>query len=557
MKYLILFESFESNILSKMINFLNKKIDNTSKQKFEHKIKTLISQFDIPIDKINDKDIKYLNKNQAIKLRNIDNIDNNRGIYCLKFWFSIDDGYLGFTGVGNRSMDFKSYINNNKKRGDYLDNDELQYIKNELNIKTGKLVLVKNYNDLTHKQLVIGIFSDSEDNIAKLGLAKIWRDRYNKLNAIQNVSDGGIPSEYSINGESWTELRDNDSEPNEYGYVPFSLSWSMGTVNNPSSDHHKLHIYIPSEEPLHIHNYKIEKKEEEKQSPFDFNLPLNSDYNLRQWGDASWSIDDYKMIEKSDFSIILMIDDIIKSFETKVSDVRNKRLESKKGATKLINDDDIKKANIERYLTAMVSKMGIEKDVKELKNLQKLVIKSLCGDFIFISIYKNMGFNNLNTISHYIYEMIKSDNDSDRSYHLANITHNYKLLNSYYLEFNEKFENSLKLINDFNLESLKEIFKIFMRIGEKIKNYLLSQNIQTIEDLQMVQAKLKSIANLVSQKAFLFSCRPIKNILNEFQFNSDIKYYLNEININFENNLILEDIEKTKHIERYIDSLFR
>ena len=96
MKYLILFESFESNILSKMINFLNKKIDNTSKQKFEHKIKTLISQFDIPIDKINDKDIKYLNKNQAIKLRNIDNIDNNRGIYCLKFWFSIDDGYLGF-----------------------------------------------------------------------------------------------------------------------------------------------------------------------------------------------------------------------------------------------------------------------------------------------------------------------------------------------------------------------------------------------------------------------------------------------------------------------------
>lgn len=168
-----------------------------------------------------------------------------------------------------------------------------------------------------------------------------------------------------------------------------------------------------------------------------------------------------------------------------------------------------------------------------------------------------MGFNNLNTISHYIYEMIKSDNDSDRSYHLANITHNYKLLNSYYLEFNEKFENSLKLINDFNLESLKEIFKIFMRIGEKIKNYLLSQNIQTIEDLQMVQAKLKSIANLVSQKAFLFSCRPIKNILNEFQFNSDIKYYLNEININFENNLILEDIEKTKHIERYIDSLFR
>ena len=108
MKYLILFESFESNILSKMINFLNKKIDNTSKQKFERKIKTLISQFDIPIDKINDKDIKYLNKNQAIKLRNI---DNNVCITIQCYMYDNDDiihyDYFDYLDIDNNILHYE------------------------------------------------------------------------------------------------------------------------------------------------------------------------------------------------------------------------------------------------------------------------------------------------------------------------------------------------------------------------------------------------------------------------------------------------------------------
>ena len=188
MKYLMLFEAFESNALSKMMKFLAKKVDTNSKERFKDKLKRLITQFDIPIDKISDKDVKYLNRNQALKLRNVDKVENDKGIYCLKFWFSMDQGYLGFTGTGNNSMDFESYIKYNKRNRDRGQNtpfgdSELNYIKNNLNIKTGKLTPVKDYNDLTHKQLVIGIFSDDEDDMSRIGLAKMWVSEYGELHA--------------------------------------------------------------------------------------------------------------------------------------------------------------------------------------------------------------------------------------------------------------------------------------------------------------------------------------------------------------------------------------
>jgi predicted RNA-binding protein Jag len=551
----MLFEAFESDALSKMMKFLSKKVSSNSKEMFKEKLKRLITQFDIPIDKIGNADVKYLNRNQALKLRNVDKVENYKGIYCLKFWFSMDQGYLGFTGTGNHSMDFKSYIaNNNKNRIKYFSDYELDYIKDKLNIKTGKLTPVKNYDEnLPHRQLVIGIFSDSVNNIQNLGLAKIWRDG-DEIHFIQSVAGGGEPG-FAVGGESWRDWVDNDAEENENGYKPFSRSWSMGSVNSPGSDHHKLHIYTPSEEPLHIEGLKKEEeKKEEAESPFDFNLPLNSYYDIKEWGESSWSIDDYKIVETSDFSIVLMIDDILKSVKNSVNKIKTDREESRKGATKLMSNSEIKKANIERYLTTMVSKMGIEKDIKEIKNLQKLVIKSVCGDLAFISIYRDRpGFNILDRISSSIYDMI-SDDEVDKDYHLSSIISSFKNLNLSSEEYIKKYNDSLKVINESGIEPVIEIFKMFIEIGKKIKNYLLSQNIQTIEDLGIIMVKLRSIRNIFGEKAFLLGYTG--TILNELQYSHDVEYYINRYDEK-KTNEVLEDIKKVKHIEKYIDSLLR
>jgi len=548
MKHLMLFEAFESNALSKMMAFLAKKTDSNSKERFKDKLKRLITQFDIPIDKISDTDVKYLNRNKALKLKNVDKVENDKGIYCLKFWFSMDKGYLGFTGTGNVTMDFNEYISGSRRSSSSDKNSpfitrELDYIKNRLDIKTGSLEPVKNYEDIQHGQLVMGIFSDDEDDLSRLGVAKIWRDE-NHLYAIQDVTSGGSPDN-EINGVSWRD----------WGY---RSSWSLDSVYSPGSDHCKLHIYTPSDDPIHIVGTKEEVEEVEEveiKSPLDFNLPLNSSYGLREWGDTSWSIDDYTLVEKSDFSIILMLDDILKSVKTPVNKIKSNREESREGATKLMSDSQIKKANIERYLTAIVGKMGIDRDIKELQNLQKLVIKSVCGDLAFISIYKGRpGFDSLDSMSGYIYDMMRSDGN-DKDYYLSSIISSFKSLNSYSEEYTKQYNESLKEINNSDVEPLKEIFKIFIEIGKKIKNYLLSQNIQTIEDLGMVMVKLRSIRNLTGERGFSLSYT--RNILNEFHYTNDVKYYINECNSERRKNEVLEDIKKVKHIERYIDSLLR
>ena len=544
MKYLMLFEAFEASALSKMMIFLKDKTDNNSKNMFRDRLKSLITQLDIPIDKIKDKDIKYLNRNQALKLKS----DDDTSLYCFKFWFSLDDGYLGFTGTGNKKMDFNDYIQGRRRRSEEKNepftNRQLDYIKDDLGIKTGTLEPVENYEKIEHGQLVIGIFSDDDDSLDRLGLAKIWKDN-DYLYAIQNVASGGSP-ESDIDGQNWIDYRQEN--------LIFRSSWSLDNVHHPGSDHCKLHIYEPSDEPLKL----IGAKEEETpktDNPLNFNLPVNKSYNLREWGDTDFSIDDYKKIDKSDFSIVLMIDDIIKSVETKVGDVRKSRKESKEGATSLMSDSEIKKENVKRYLQILVSKMGIKTDTSNLQNLQRLVLKSICGDFAFISIYKSRpGFDSLDAIITSIYNIMNTENDIDKKSYLERATENYEVLNKRSDEYKKKYSKSLEVIKKSNSPKLNELIDIIIKIGQKINKYLLSQNIQSIEDLRMVVVKLQSIRVLSEQGEFKFE-GSAKRILNNFYDYEDVEYYCRPDN--YTENEIDINISRSKQLERYVDSLLR
>jgi hypothetical protein len=537
----MLFEAFEANALSKMMAFLAKKTDSNSKERFRDKLKTLITQLDIPIDKIKDSDIKYLNITQALKLRSEKESDS---IYCLKFWFSMDEGYLGFTGTGNVTMDFSKYVSGSRRRSSSDKNSpfstrELDYIKFSLDIKTGYLEPVKNYENIRHGQLVIGIFSDDEDNLDRLGFAKIWRSENNQLFAIQDVASGGSPED-NINGQNWRD----------WGY---RYSWSLDSVYSPGSDHCNLHIYTPSNEPLHLVGDKKEVEEVKVENPFNFNLPITRDYSLTEWGDTTWSIDDYKSVEKADFSIVLMVDDIIKSVETKASDVRKKRVESKEGATSLMSDEEIKEANIKRYLLELISKMGIALDTSNLQNLQRLVIKAVCDEFAFIAIYKERpDFDTLNQITRDIYNMMSCEDESDKKYYLERAISYYQSLNSNSNDYRKSYVESLKVIKKSDSEQIKEFFDIAMKIGDKIKKYLLSQNIQSIEDLRMIIIKLRSIKTISRENEFTFSGF-IRSILDEFQDKSDVEYYIKE----YSDRDASKELIRIKHLERYVDSLLR
>ena len=60
MKYLQLFEAFESSFISNTIKFIKNKVDKKESDKFLKDLKDLIAIFDLPIDKISDKWRPYL-----------------------------------------------------------------------------------------------------------------------------------------------------------------------------------------------------------------------------------------------------------------------------------------------------------------------------------------------------------------------------------------------------------------------------------------------------------------------------------------------------------------
>lgn len=88
MRYIQLFEKFNSSLISKTLRFLKEK--GISSSDFMREIKNLM-EYNTDIDKIEDTDFEYLSAKQALK----SNKYTGEKYTSIKYWFSLDDGYLG------------------------------------------------------------------------------------------------------------------------------------------------------------------------------------------------------------------------------------------------------------------------------------------------------------------------------------------------------------------------------------------------------------------------------------------------------------------------------
>ena len=86
MKYLKLYEAFESNILSKTLKYLSK----GSKDSFLKEVKQICDEMDFPYSKLSDEYFEYLPFNNALK-----KVDGDNKIY--KFWLNSDGDLINTT----------------------------------------------------------------------------------------------------------------------------------------------------------------------------------------------------------------------------------------------------------------------------------------------------------------------------------------------------------------------------------------------------------------------------------------------------------------------------
>ena len=546
MKYIKLFEAFESNTISKVMKFINSKI---GKNEFRGSLLNVLRNYDIPIDKIKDSDVDYLNRAKALNVKNDSKVKNKFGVYCLKFWFSIDEGYIGYTAVGNDTFNYENWKNRHKRSSGNkrFDKNSIDYINDELNITTGEISVAKvdDYSNFKTGDKVIGVFGEYYET-DRLSLATIWVDGYNQIFAIQDVSSGGSPDretqEVNVVMSTWRDFG--------------RYSWNLGNLNSPADDHCYLHIYKESDKPLHYNDGEILEDDKEKTNVLDFNLPVGRDGLIGNWSNSR-SISSPEEIDKADFGVIFYLDNMLdpdkSEFYETPTDIKKQRSEDREGATKLLSDSQIKDTNIARYMSKLISKMGIEKDVTDLKDLQKVVLKTLCGEFAFIALYSNRPrLNNITNFSNHIKDLILAKSDGDKEYYIERAIESFKSINSESVGYYKKYTDSKKEIikNDYHIDIFNKIYEI----GNYIYGYFRNIEINTLEDLKMVTFKMTSIIQLHNDLDFRVNYI-ILNMMSEFYNKGDVGYYCTRGRLSDDD--VKETMKRLGHIERYIKSILK
>jgi hypothetical protein len=557
-KHLLLFEAFSAKTISKTINFLNKQIGAKRGMQFTEILKnTLKDTYDLPIDKIDDRYLEYLGKREAEIIKG-EKVENPEGIYCLKFWFSIEDGYLGYTYTGNVVKENKpanvSYTGSSNR----LTFDDIK----SLGITSGQVITLESSNieeiGIETGDKIIGVFGDN--GLLQEAIAYFNKTKDN-VYAIQDKSNGSSPST-----NDWRK----------YG----KCSWQIITIRrgsySKSSDNRKLAKYIDDGSDLTLNGTpdpnptKVEIEVKPKVNITEYNLPMRGK-DVKDWNQSFRSIT-LEGFKKADFSVIFYYDRFVT--ETKVqhpSEIKKARKELKSGAASLLKNDDIKRENINRYIDRICKNLGFEYEENPLnlspRHLEKVVIKILRGNLALYSIKFQDSVSKLHGTIDKISKLIMSYDSAPKPLsgdYKEDVENRYESLigniKSYYQIDEVKFQDTIRskfnrvgaeLLRSGKEEEAKILLKI-LSIGDYIIKSLLVNPINTINDLKVILVKIRSIKDLLDQSDIGFTDSILSALSNAHYNDNDMYNAMYNISRR-------EGVEKTNDrinlIEKYIKSI--
>ena len=544
MKYIKLFEKFNSNTLSKLYKFLKKNVNERELKSFKMDLNEIAESFKIPLDKISESDIKYLSRRKALLLRNENKVDNKTGIWAIKFWFNSDGGYIGKSGTGNTIIDTDS-IKEESIRTKFSD-EQLDYIRKSRDDdfpKTGDLILVDKISSLKDGDDVIALLSSGQFNNADITYGKICK---------KNDSYYVVHNNPHANGSK-------PSDPPS----GFRYGWIISNNGYELSSHSHLSKVIKSTNELAYVDSEVDSKVDSvtKLKPFDYNLMLDND----EYGDLilkEWYYDRDKMkIENdADFAVILYVDDILKRGLKSLEDTREERIDNRKGATALMSDEEFKDLNLKKYMTELIKNIGITQESIELKDLQKPISIIMCinrsESYPLFSIFSG-NYHNITHLKDLIYSVVR-DIDSDNT-----SSHRYDYLMGEWINIRKgslyktrKVKLSMNLLKE--MDELKPLYDTLIRLNKKFGKYILEREINRGEDLVKIYFKIRSVYEVLNDSEFSLSYG-LKSLLSEMYGN--VRYVKSELDDLIRDNYFVDvmnnDIKRLEEIESYIDDIFK
>lgn len=480
MKYLVLFEAFKSTKLSRTLSYI--KDDND----FLNYLKRISDYYDFPFSELSDDMFEYLPFNDALKV--INEIDRNPykcdyesewidGEFCqegkvkrtwgkgtriiecpkcngkgvlepkvksdlryLKFWFNSSGNLVAKTAVDglkhedtSLSQDISKYnIIGKVEREDLYSSD----------LKTGDIVMME-----IHGNNVIGY---------------IWRTRREVMYIIQNRVAGSTPG-----GSSWKKFG--------------TRGWGLSTYSSGTKTITKLEPKEGEDEDVEENKFQWEHKADILRNGL---ININKGYDIE------------KLLSDAHFAIILDMSKLKSENFKKRSSISSDRHEHKKGAVSFLKDYDIRKENINRYITQLSNKFDIG---EEFRSINKIAPRLYCNKYVLYYLYTEGNDDFGDTISE-IWNIIKkkdSLNDSEMEYligKIKDILHKSYKIN---MEYINNYNNNLNWVRGELKKQGKDNYITILDELEKLSNLIydriLKYPIESIEDMEIMYGKMQSL----------------------------------------------------------------
>ena len=542
LKYIKLYKAFESLLteafgadhLNKVFNYLK---DSSSKKRFKNDIISVASHIDAPVTLISDEYFQYLPYQKAIKANlSLEKVDCKscegtgsvkrawgrgfRTLKCdkcegsgkvnpvgelkyLKFWINSKGEYIGTTAVDGNYHANKNDIAQFKK----ID------ITSEF-LELARTIENRGYRESMNMDLLNTIMAKYEiKNGTKLFFENWKTQNYNNARNIigsffksRNRNDGTVERIYIANNTGdYYDYKPSSPKWRDFGNKIIQLTGIWDGLKSLLTFNSGTRVYILTD---------IEERED-----ILYNVGVNFNRNGFSLNDSFSK----SFLDNAEFAIVFDFqkwekDLVAKGFKP-LSQQREERKDAKTGIIggKLgTSDDEIKKANIDRYLKTL-------SDVDLFSGFGKLFSKNyrFFGERLSLNYIKNeRNFTSFrNNISN-LKSFLKADTDEGRKHYSEKISERIREVLKSNDDYNKRIDNNIKdvyerISNYDNSEQFLEVATlIFDKISEtsiKISNKIKSFNNECVEDYEVAYSKIVSINNLLN---------------NRLDLNSDISYII-------------------------------
>lgn len=519
LKYIKLFEAFESTKLSKTLGFIK------DKNLFIDHLKNIANRIDLPYSKYSDDYFQYLPFKRALELnhsiidepceatsagefpeysvegekctnghlkrrwgRGLRNVicpvckgtgikpKTNFDIKWIKFWFDKDGNYVNTTVTDGkvRQQDSSRILK------DYDIVKRITRFSQWGSIVTGTKVRIT----IDNKNL-IGTFLRDE--------------RADNIYIIQDRADGSTPN--YVQRDEWQK----------YG----RYSWNITSGE-----------YTGTPEIL-----KPVSDGEERIDPYTWNALYDISRNK-----ILTNSDVENRLSNAHFAIVLDFLDLKKSgFKTR-RDIKSEREESVRGALAFISDDEIKSKNIERYIEELAKRINIPRD---LADFQKVIIKYMGGNKIGYYILRGRNFSDFNSFIDKIYTFMTSPEENEWYYESA--LNDLKSKHKYNNRFNMEVDREIREIYKTLPEERKIILKKIEEINTTIFNKINNLKIENLNDIEILWEKMSSIRNIWRNSPRFKYLRELYYGIENLSDGYRLKRYIDDID-NIEN--VVSDIDR-------------